>query len=331
MNLSIAAKLGVIAFASVAVLASCMDPVVQPVAKTTYTVSPADKTTGVLETAKVVLTFSAAMPDAAKTIITLKDGATVVPSTPTWDTTKKILTVSPTSALGFSKVISVVGTASADAAGLVVDAKTTTFTVKAATTGTGGTKTGTLTADGSIVLDLTTTKYAFYATPPAVANAGTFNVGDVGDGAARGVLRFALPAGVTAAQVASATLEVNQKIVTSTPYTSLGGLQVQGGDFGTAIGSDNADSAADFASGTTTFNGPVAELAAGVKLVSVDVTSYVTGQLTAGKTNADLIVRFKNEPTTVPATQVVKTVRFFSSEAVAPDDVSKPVLKVNLK
>ena len=44
MNLSIAAKLGVIAFASIVGLAACTDPVVPP-AKTTFTVSPAQQHT----------------------------------------------------------------------------------------------------------------------------------------------------------------------------------------------------------------------------------------------------------------------------------------------
>jgi Bacterial Ig-like domain len=340
MNLSIAAKFGLPAIALAAVLVACPEPVVPPVSKTTYTVSPADKATGVLETANVVLTFSAAMPDTAKSAVTLKDGTAAIAATSTWDATKKILTVDPTAALGFSKVITVAVAATKDAAGVDVDAKSTTFTVKAATTGTGGTKTGTLTADGSIVLDYATAtaaeKFTFYATPPAPVGGfpvgdlrpGTFRVGDVSDAVARGALRFTLPAGVTAAQVATATLSIDQKVITGTPYTSLGGLQVQGADFGAALAADAADAGADYKSGTAAINGPIVEPGAVTK-IDVDVTSYVIAQLTASKTNADLLVRFKTEPAAASGAQ--KDVRFHSSEAVAPNDTKKPALTITLK
>ena len=340
MNLSIAAKLGFPALALAATLVACPDPVVNPVvAKTTYTVVPANAATGVSETANVVLTFSAAMPETAKNAVTLKDGTTAIAVTSTWDLTKKILTVDPTASLGFSKVITVGVAATADAAGVTVDAKTTSFTVKAAT-GTGGTKTGTLTADGSILLDYAVApaaeKYTFYATPPAPtggfptgdARPGTFRVGDVSDAVARGALRFTLPAGVTAAQVATATLSIDQKVITGTPYTALGGLQVQGADFGATLASDAADAGVDYKSGTAAINGPTVEPGAVTK-IDVDVTSYVVAQLTASKTNADLLVRFKTEPATASGAQ--KDVRFHSSEAVAPNDTKKPALTITLK
>jgi hypothetical protein len=296
MNLSIAAKLGVIAFASVVGLAACTDPVVPPVSKTTYTVSPADKATGVLETAKVVLTFSAAMPDAAKTIITLKDGATVVPSTPTWDTTKKILTVSPTSALGFSKVISVVGTASADAAGLVVEPKTTTFTVKAATI--GGT-------DQPATLDAANTDGFFKADSAADASASGLAGMRVGytvasgapDGIGKAFLSFTLPAGVTAAKVTSAKLTmVNTPTKVYTTPVVDEGTKGDGTDLFAAgrsltleslVFGGGALTKADFAA--TTGTSPV-NIASTAALANIDVTAAVKADITAARTKSQFRV-----------------------------------------
>jgi Bacterial Ig-like domain len=333
MNLSIAAKFGLPAIALAGVLVACPTTPVEPT-KTTFSVSPTDKATNVVETANVVLTFSAAMPDAAKSVVSLKDGATIVDAKATWDTAKKILTVDPTNALGFSKTYTVAVTATKDAAGVEVAAKSTTFTVKAdPNVGGGGVKVSTLLYDGSIAYDAptatTTAKYAFFNSSSVV---GTFGVGSLNDAVSRGVLRFTLPAGVTAAQVKTATLDLTQKAVVGSPYTAQGGLQVYAAGFGTMF-TDAAPSTptikASYESGTTLFSGPTAEPATvdGGK-VSVDVTAYVLAQLAVTPTSntADLLVRFKTE-----VAGQTPYVRFYSSEAAAADAAKKPALTITLK
>jgi hypothetical protein len=296
MNLSIAAKLGVIAFASVAVLAACNpDPVVQPT-KTTFAVSPADKATAVVETSKVVLTYTAAMADSAKTSVVLKDGATVLPSTPVWDTAKKVLTVTPTSAFGFSKVISVVVAASTDAAGTAVDAKTTTFTVKAATV--GGT-------DQPATLEAANTDGFFKADAAADASASGLAGMRVGytvlasgapDGIGKAFLSFTLPAGVTAAKVTSAKLTmVNTPTKVYTTPVVDEGTKGDGTDLFAAgrsltleslVFGGGALTKADFATtGTLPIN-----IASNAALANIDVTALVKADLTAARTKSQFRV-----------------------------------------
>jgi Bacterial Ig-like domain len=326
MNLSIAAKLGLPALALVAALAACTDPVV-PVTKTTFTVSPADKATGVLETSKVVLTYNAAMADSAKTSVTLKDGATVVPSTPVWDTAKKVLTVTPTSALGFSKVISVVVAAAKDAAGGDVDPKTTTFTVKAGPIG-GTTKSFVSTNDGNIAGDYPVvntaasvlTTFAFNATSPSVP--GTLAVGNIFDGVSRGAVRFTL-AGVTPAQITKATLnlDIPAANVVGTPLTTLGGLQIKGVNFGTDIAADGVDAKADFQTGDA---GATDVTVSASSKVSVDVTAFVKTLVANG--NADFIIRFKTEPATKGAYTAGQSLRISALESTTA--ANRPTLEI---
>jgi hypothetical protein len=319
MNLSIAAKLGVIALASVSVLAGCIDPVVPPT-KTTFTVSPVDKATGVLETSKVVLTYNAAMADAAKTSVTLKDGATVVPSTPVWDAAKKVLTVSPTRVLGFSKVISVVVAAAKDAAGGDVDAKTTSFTVRPAPSGT---QTVTAAIDptntlGYYVADATPTilnpsaiadvKVGYTATPPAP------------DGVAKAFFSFTLPATVTAAKIKTATLTL-----VNTPRTSEG---VNGdGNSVFAVGNLSLQSIVPSAAalGLTDFKAvgtlPVS-ITSTAGLSSINVLPNVTADLTAARTKS-LFRLSLVEPATRPTT--AQWIRIGSSTAAA---ANQPVLTI---
>jgi Bacterial Ig-like domain len=318
MNLSIAAKLGLPALALAAALVACPDTTV--VAKTTYTVAPADKATGVLETSKVVLTFSAAMPDSAKTAVVLKDGATTVASTPTWDTAKKILTISPNSVLGFSRVISVVGAATKDAAGVDVDPKTTSFTVRPTPTGT---QTVTATIDAANTLG-----YYVADAAPTVLNASTVADVKVGftavppapDGVAKAFFSFTLPATVTAAKIKTATLTL-----VNTPRVSEGA----NGDGNTVFAVGNlsihsivpaaaALGLADFkAAGTL----PVS-ITSTAGLSSINVLPNVVADLTAARTKS-LFRLSLVEPATRPAT--AQWIRVGSSTATA---ANQPVLTI---
>jgi hypothetical protein len=351
MNLSIAAKFGLPALALAAALVACPqpDPVVT---KTTFTVSPIDKATGVLETSKVVLTYTAAMADAAKTSVTLKDGTTVVPSTPVWDAAKKVLTVTPTSTLGFSRVISVVVAAAKDGAGGDVDAKTTTFTVKAGTTTGQTTQSLATDFDGTIVKDLdgnasdvpapavidATVKFAFYPLSTDSATSAiqsekdrkiSMRVGNVNnDSVGRGVLRFTVPATVNLAKVAKAELILTEYKLEGTGAWARG-LTVEGTDFGpgvaTSQGVATSDSGVDFSaaavgaavSGGTTDPGLEAK-------VTLDVSAYVQA-LPAAKI-ADFRLKFGTEQTVVPGTN--SGVRFYSNDAI--DATVRPVLKLTI-
>jgi Bacterial Ig-like domain len=305
MNLSIAAKLGLPALALVGVLAACTPP--EPVVdKTTFTVSPTDKATGVAETSKVVLTYTAAMADAAKTSVTLKDGAAVLPSTPVWDAAKKVLTVTPTSTLGFSKSISVVVAAAKDAAGGDVDPRTTSFTVKTAPV--GGT-------DTPATLDGANTDGFFKADSAATPSSGGVAGMRVGytvdsatgapDGDGKAFISFTLPAGVSAAKVNSAKLTL-----VNTPrslYDAANGELTKGD--GTDLFAANksllleslvfgggALSAGDFA---TTGTVPVT-IASNAALANIDVTAAIKADLTAARTKSQFRVALST-PTPRPA------------------------------
>jgi hypothetical protein len=295
MNLSIAAKFGFSAIALAAVLVACPNPIVEP-AKTTFTVSPVDKATAVVETSKVVLTYTAAMADSAKTSIVLKDGATVLPSTPVWDAAKKVLTVTPTSVFGFTKVISVVVAASTDAAGGAVDAKTTTFTVKTAPTGGGNV---------NATLDAANTNGFFKADADVVksgTNVGmrvgyTVAVGGAPDGIGKAFMSFTLPAGTTAAKINSAKLTLFNVPTVSEGATGDGTNLFAAGRtlnlesislVGSALG------VGDFAT-TGTAAGTVTSAAG---LANIDVTTAVKAAVAAGKVQFRLSMV---APATAPA------------------------------
>jgi hypothetical protein len=305
MNLSIASKLGIFAVASFALFAAC-DTTPQ-VTKTTYTVVPANAATGVSETANVVLTFSAAMPEASKSAVTLKDGATTIAATSTWDATKKILTVDPTASLGFSKVITVAVAATADAAGNAVDAKSTTFTVKAAPVGG---------ADQSATLDGANTDGYFKADTSADASVGGVAGMRVGytvvsatgapDGIAKAFLSFTLPAGVTAAKVNSAKLTlVNTPRSLYEPAVGEGtkgdGTELFAAGRSLTLESlvfgGGALTKADFATAGTL---PV-NIASNAALANIDVTALVKADITAARTKSQFRVSMAL-PATVPAT-----------------------------
>jgi Bacterial Ig-like domain len=345
MNLSIAAKFGLPALALAAALVAC-PKTEEVVAKTTYTVVPANAATGVLETANVVLTFSAAMPDTAKSAVTLKDGTAAIAATSTWDATKKILTVDPTAALGFSKVITVAVAATKDAAGVDVDAKTTSFTVKAGTTPGQTTQSLATSVDGTIVKDIDGTLANPAAVPPVVAVPGplfqlypladaptgddtriSFRAGNNNDDSVgRGVLRFALPAPAVASnKLAKAELTLTVYKLQGTGAFARG-FFIRGVDYGPAVGADTADTKIDFeAAAANSFTGPIGADPALGSTVTVEVTAYVTAQLAAGKP-IDLRAEFGTERTT--ATGPDSSVRFYTNDAT--NAAVRPVLKLTI-
>ena len=282
MNLSIAAKLGLPALALAAALVACPGPEVVTPPKTTFTVSPADKATAVLETSKVVLTYTAAMADSAKTSVALKDGAAVLPSTSVWDAAKKVLTVSPASAFGFTKVISVVVGPSTDGAGAAVDAKTTTFTVKAATVG-GTTQNGTLDSANTNGIYLADGGTATLSGTAGMRVGYTVSATGAPDGEGKAFISFTLPAGLTAAKVQSAKLTLVNTPTISEGTTGDGTALFAAGKALTLeslVFGGGALTTADFAAVTGTL--PV-NLANAAALANIDVTSAVKADVTAAR------------------------------------------------
>jgi hypothetical protein len=327
MNLSIAAKFGIFALTTVAVLASCDNGPTQVVdtTKPTITSPTADIASPVAPAAgSVSIVFSEAMKSTetikAITVAPVLAGVTVSSAD------NKTFVIKPP-ASGWAPLTTytvTVAVGAQDAAGNpLAAAKTFKFTTdKAGVVGT--VKNATLTSDGNIAYDFPVVtpaapaKYAFNAT--SVSKPGTFPVGNFNGAVSRGVLRFDLPVGVTAGNIKSAKLILNQDSVSGTPFTDLGGIQVKGVTF-----------AAD--PGTNAKNEYLAGDGAGVDgivnagKISADVSAYMTGLTT---TTADFVVRFKTEPADAGAGYKASTYVRFSSLEVA-DLTLKPVLEITLK
>ena len=334
MNLSIAAKFGFSALALAAVLVACPDPVVADTTKPTIS-SVAPTGTAVDKTVtKISVTFSEEMdPTVLNGVITYTLPATAAPaiSAPVWSNGNKTYTVT-TGALtaGASYKFKVANTVKDKAGNILAAAAEYPFTVKADVIAGGTLKTALPSKDGNIAADYPTAStatsvlaaWAFSGTSASVP--GTFAVGNAFDAVNRGVMRFALPAGVTPASVTSATLKFNVPAanVIGTPLTTLGGLQIKGVNFGTDVGADPADSKADFELGDV----GATDVAVAANKVTLDVTAYVKTLVSGG--NADFIVRFKTEPANKGAYTANQSLRVASTEAA--DTASKPVLEITV-
>lgn len=93
----------------------------------TMTSTPADKATGVLESVKPVLTFSNSLAADAVTIV--KADGTLVAADKSYDSTGKILTITPAAALTSGATYSIIVAGVADVFGQSLDATAIKFTV----------------------------------------------------------------------------------------------------------------------------------------------------------------------------------------------------------
>lgn len=355
MNLSIASKLGIFAVASFALLAACdTTPPVTPDTTAPVISSPTGTsiTPDIDKAANVVVKFNEAM-DATTTLaaVSITPSVAFTKSVAGSDLTLKPPTAGWTEGTTYTVKIAKTAADASDNKNPLGTDKTFTFKVKTTSIGTFKTLELAPVADATILLDIDGTaatattpavvgpiySMAFDngAKPPAVpAPLTTLRTGDLGDGVARGAMRFDLSGLPAGAVIDSATLTLTQTALDpaapKTPFgaANLGNLDVLSVDFPTAF-DKTGDPKKNFeaavkstvAGAATTFTGAAFD---------VSVTAAVTNEAAAaGDKKADFVLKFSAENSLTVVTGNARTLRVGSNDNATV--ASKPKLVIKYK